>query len=191
MKSKILFFAGSARRESMNKKLARQACDMALEKGASATFVDLADYPMPIYDGDLEAEQGLPENASRLKQIFAEHQGLFIASPEYNGSFSPLLKNSLDWISRREDGNEPRLLAYTNKTAALAATAGGYFGGLRGLVPLRMLLGNLGVDVLGKQLAIPFYGEAFDARGRLVQEEALAQLSSLLDNLIEKVERLG
>lgn len=191
MQGKILFLAGSARKESMNKKLAWQAYSTALEKGANASFVDLADYPMPLYDGDLEAADGLPENAKKLKQVFVEHQGLFIASPEYNSSLAPLLKNTIDWISRPQDSQESALIAYRGKVAALAATSPGYFGGLRGLVPLGMLLGNIGVDVMGQQLAIPFYGEAFDQTGSLVDVDAVSGLNGLLDQLLSRVDRLS
>ncbi|MEX1033383.1 MAG: NAD(P)H-dependent oxidoreductase [Cellvibrionaceae bacterium] len=191
MNGKILFLAGSARKESMNKKLARHAYSLALEKGADASFIDLADYPMPIYDGDLEASEGLPENAKKLKQVFIEHQGLFIASPEYNSSLSPLLKNSIDWISRPERSDEVALVAFATKIAALSATSGGKLGGLRGLVPLRMLLGNIGVDVMGSQLAVAAYGEAFDRTGNLVDASALAALDALLDKLIVRVDRFN
>ncbi|GAB1261623.1 NADPH-dependent FMN reductase [Aurantivibrio plasticivorans] len=190
MSNKILFLAGSARAQSVNKQLAKQAYELALKKGASATFIDLADFDMPLYNGDIEAESGLPDNAIRLKQVFTEHQGLFIASPEYNSSFSPLLKNSLDWISRPHQENETPLVAYRGKVAALAAAAPGHFGGLRGLVPLRMLLGNIQVNVLPNQLAVPYYGKAFDDQGNLTDEAGLAQLENLVDDLIASVERL-
>jgi len=189
MSDKILFFAGSARKDSVNKRLAHQAYRLAKEKGADATFIDLRDYPMPIYDGDLEDESGLPENAIKLKQLFAEHKGLFIASPEYNSSFPPLLKNVLDWISRKHEADEPPLVAYQGKIAALAATSAGQFGGLRGLVPLRMLLGNIQVTVLPNQLAVPFYDKAFNADGELVNENAVAMLNKIVDQLIESVDR--
>lgn len=146
---------------------------------------------MPLYDGDLEAAEGLPENARRLKQVFADHQALFIASPEYNGFLSPLLKNTIDWISRPEAEGEPRSLAFRGEIAALAAAAPGHFGGLRGLQSLRMLLSNITVDVMGLQLAVPYYGHAFNDRGRLVDEAALAGLNDLLDQLLERVKRLA
>lgn len=187
MNNNILFFAGSARRDSYNKKLARKAYDMARAEGAAATLIDLRDFPMPIYDGDLEAESGLPENAKKLKQLFVEHRGLFIASPEYNSSISPLLKNSLDWISRKESADEPPLIAYQNKVAALGATSSGHFGGLRGLVILRMLLGNIQVTVLPKQLAIPYYKQAFNEAGELVDEPSIKNLQLIIKNLIEAV----
>ncbi len=187
MSNKILFLSGSARRDSMNKKLAHQAFELAKEKGADATWIDLADYPMPIYDGDIEAGAGLPENAIKLKKVFIEHKGLFIASPEYNSSFSPLLKNSLDWISRPHEESEEGLIAYKGKVAALGATSPGYFGGLRGLVPLRMMLGNIQVSVLPSQIAVPFYGKSFNEEGLLVDENYLAALSGVLDQLITAV----
>jgi len=187
MNNKILFLAGSARRDSMNKKLAHQAFQLAKEKGADATWIDLADFPMPIYDGDIEVGTGLPENAIKLKKIFIEHKGLFIASPEYNSSFSPLLKNTLDWISRPHEESEENLIAYKGKIAALGATSPGYFGGLRGLVPLRMMLGNIQVTVLPNQLAVPFYGKSFNDEGLLSDENYLSVLNGVLDQLIVAV----
>jgi NAD(P)H-dependent FMN reductase len=187
MNNKILFFAGSARRDSINKKLARSAYELAKTKAADATFVDLIDYPMPIYNGDLEAESGLPENAKKLKQIFVEHKGLFIASPEYNSSISPLLKNTLDWISRKETPEEAPLRAYVNKVAALSAASAGHFGGLRGLVPLRMLLSNIKVTVLPDQLVVPYYPKAFNESGELIDDKVLASLDNVVKQLIEAV----
>ncbi len=188
MSKSILFLAGSARRQSVNKRVAKKAFELAKEKGANATFIDLKDYPMPLYDGDLEAESGLPENVIKLKQIFVEHKGLFIVSPEYNSSFSPLLKNTLDWISRKQNADEAPLIAYVGKVAALAAASPGHFGGVRGLVPLRMLLSNIKVTVLPDQLAIPYYGKAFDDKGELIDESALSGLDRVVNQLIEAVQ---
>lgn len=187
MTQKILFFAGSARKHSFNKHLAHTAFAMAREKGADATFIDLRDYPMPLYDGDLEAESGLPDNAIKLKELFIQHRGLFIAAPEYNSSLTPLLKNTLDWISRPHQENETPLSAYRGKIAALASTSPGYFGGLRGLVPLRMMLGNIQTTVLPNQLAIPFYNKAFSGQGELIDESALKNLDQVVAQLIEAV----
>lgn len=152
--AKLLFFAGSARKESMNKKLAKLAADMAQEAGAQVTHIDLKDFEMPLYDGDVEAQNGIPENAKKLKQLFVEHDGFFIASPEYNSSMPPLLKNTLDWISRPHEENEASLIAFTGKIAALGAVSPGRLGGLRGLVSLRMMLGNIGVTVVPSQVAV-------------------------------------
>ncbi|HEY9397659.1 MAG TPA: NAD(P)H-dependent oxidoreductase, partial [Burkholderiales bacterium] len=115
---RILAFAGSARRESLNRKLLNIAVQAAIEAGAAVTVLDLNDYPLPIYHGDLEAREGLPGNARKLKQLFLEHQGLLIASPEHNASVSALLKNTIDWVSR-PDGGQNGLVPYQNKVAAL------------------------------------------------------------------------
>lgn len=123
MSSKILFLAGSARKDSLNKKLAKVAYELAIEQGADATFIDLKDYPLPIYDADDEVAGGLPENAIKLKALFVEHSGIFIASPEYNSSFSALLKNTIDWISRPHTEKERPLSAFADKVAGLASTS--------------------------------------------------------------------
>ena len=189
--ARLLFFAGSARKDSTNKKLAKLAAGLAREKGAEVTFIDLKDFEMPLYDGDLEDEKGLPENARRLKQLFIDHDGFFIASPEYNSSFSPLLKNTLDWISRVGEENEKPLLAYTGKIAALAATSPGGLGGLRGLVSLRMMLGNLSVTVIPNQVAIGSGFQAFNDDGGLVDEAQAQMLESVIDALINAADRMS
>jgi len=189
--AKLLFFAGSARKDSTNKKLAKLAAGLAREKGAEVTLIDLKDFDMPLYDGDLEDEKGLPENAKRLKQLFIDHDGFFIASPEYNSSFSPLLKNSLDWISRAGEENEKPLIAYTGKVAALAATSPGGLGGLRGLVSLRMMLGNVGVTVIPSQVAIGSGFQAFNDDGGLVDEAQAQMLENVIDGLINATDRMS
>ncbi len=188
--AKLLFFAGSARKASLNKKLAALAGKLAREKGADVTIIDLKDFEMPLYDGDLEAEEGLPENAKRLKKLFIEHDGFFIASPEYNSSFSPLLKNTLDWISRIHEENEPSLSAYSGKIAAIAATSAGPLGGLRGLVPLRMLLGNIGVTVIPNQVAVGSGLQAFDDAGRLSDERQAGMLIATIEAFIKTTEAM-
>jgi chromate reductase len=181
---KTLMFAGSARKASTNKKLAALAASAAQEAGGEVTLVDLRDFEMPIYDGDLEGDSGLPENAKRLKQIFVEHDGLFIASPEYNSSFLPLLKNALDWISGPHAENEQSLWTYNGKVAALGAVGPGALGGLRGLVPLRMMLGNIGVTVIPKQVAISNGFSAFDEAGALNDEQQSQMLKTTINQLI-------
>jgi len=188
MPSKILFLAGSTREKSLNKMLANNAYRMAESQGASVTLIDLKDFPMPIYNGDLEAESGLPEKAIELKKLFTEHSGVFIASPEYNSSFSPLLKNSLDWISRPHLEDEPSLSAYRNKIAAIVAASPGGFGGLRGLLPLRMMLGNMSVIVIPEQLAISHANKCFDEDGQLTDEHHNNTLSRVVSRLIEVTE---
>ncbi len=189
--AKLLFFAGSARKTSINKKLARLAAKLAGEKGADVTFIDLKDFEMPLYDGDLEDENGLTENVRELKQLFIDHDGFFIASPEYNSSISPLLKNTLDWISRVGDENEKPLVAYSGKVAALAATSPGRLGGLRGLVSLRMMLGNLGVTVIPNQVAIGSGSQAFDDEGNLEDGPHANMLEAVIDGFIKTTGRLA
>lgn len=187
--AKLLFLAGSSRKQSLNKKLAELAANMAQEIGAEVTVVDLIDYEMPLYNGDLESEQGIPDTTKRLKQLFIEHDGFFIASPEYNGSFSPLLKNTIDWVSRSSEENEAPLVAYKGKVAALGAVSPGALGGLRGLVPLRMLLGNIGVTVIPSQIAIGAGFKAFDDTGKLINESQAKMLQASIDELIITAER--
>jgi len=188
--AKVLFLSGSARKDSINKKLAKLAANMAEVAGAEVTFIDLKDYEMPLYNGDLEMEQGLPENAKKLKQVFIENDGFFIASPEYNSSYSALLKNTIDWMSRAHEENETPLVAYKGKVAALGATSPGALGGLRGLVPLRMLLGNIGVTVIPTQIAIGAGFKAFDEEGQLLDEGQAKMLQATIDELLRTADRL-
>ena len=181
---KLLMFAGSARTASTNKQLAALAASTAQTADVDVTLIDLKDFEMPIYDGDLEGDAGLPENAKRLKELFVAHDGLFIASPEYNSSFSPLLKNALDWVSRPHTENEPSLWAYSGKVAALGSISPGALGGLRGLVPLRMMLGNIGVTVVPNQVAISNGFSAFDDAGALKDERQSQMLKATIDQLI-------
>ena len=164
---KILAFAGSSRKESFNKKLLKIAVLGVQEKGGYVTLIDLADYPMPIFNQDLEQEKGIPENARKLKQLMVEHNAFIIASPEYNSTFSPLLKNVIDWASRAESDEEPPLVAYKGKLAVIMAASPGALGGLRGLVFLRMLLANIGVTVLLDQEVIPKSFKVFNDDGSL------------------------
>jgi chromate reductase len=168
-KPKILAFAGSTRRESFNRRLIAVAAKAAEEAGGEVTLVELVDYPLPLMNQDLEQEEGLPEAAKKLKALFLSHDALLISSPEYNSSITPLTKNVIDWVSRREPG-EPRLAAYQGKVAALLAASPGALGGLRGLVHLRSILGNIGVVVLPAQFALSQANEAFDEDGSLKDE---------------------
>jgi len=165
-KARILAFAGSARTDSFNKKLIAIAAEGARNAGADVTLLDLRDYEMPIYDGDLEAGEGLPANALKLREIFAAHDGLLIAAPEYNSSIAPLLKNVIDWVSRSA-GDAAMLQYIIGKTAALVSASPGGLGGLRGLVHLRQILGNIGVIVIPNQATVPGAGSAFDDSGAL------------------------
>ena len=189
---KILAFAGSARKESVNKNLVAIAARGAREAGASVTEIDLADYPMPLFDQDLEQEQGMPEHARRFKSLLINHDAFLIASPEYNSAFSPLLKNALDWASRREAADELALIAYKGKTAAIMAAAAAGYGGLRGLVFLRMLLANIGVTVLAAQQVVPHSPKAFNDDGSLIdqaKQQAVLDLGRELSTTVAKLLR--
>ena len=190
--TKILAFAGSSRKGSVNKKLVKIAAKAAENAGATVTVtvIDLADYPMPIFNQDLEVEQGMPEQAREFKRLLIEHDGFLIASPEYNSAFSPLLKNVIDWASRAESKDEPPLQAYKGKFVSIMATSPGALGGLRGLVFLRMLLANIGIIVLPEQIAIPQAFKAFSDDGTLVdktQQQAVEQLGINLVQMLRNV----
>lgn len=185
----ILVFAGSARRESLNKKLARTAADSARTTGAEVTLLDLRDYPIPLYDGDLEAESGVPENARALRRLMATHHGLILVSPEYNGFITPLLKNTLDWISR-PDGAEDGLTLYRDKVALVLSASPGALGGLRSLQLIRQLLGNLGVTVLPDQLAVGRAQQAFNPDGTLTDAAQMAKLNAMTARLHDTLRAL-
>jgi chromate reductase len=186
---KILAFAGSLRTDSFNKKLVKIAAQGARNAGAEVTLVDLRELPMPLFDADLESSDGLPENAKKFKQLLLANDGLLIASPEYNSSFSGALKNAIDWASRREKDDEPPLACFTNKVAVLMSASPGALGGLRGLVQLRMTLSNLRVLVLPDQIAVSKAGEAFNPDGSLKdskQQASIEKLGGALANFLRK-----
>jgi chromate reductase len=176
MLPKILVFAGSIRTGSHNTRLAALASKELTLAGADVTRISLADYPMPIYDGDLEANSGVPKNAVKLKQLMAAHQGVFIASPEYNASITPLLKNTIDWISRVRERGEAPLAVYKKCVFALGAASDGSYGGMRSLMALRQTLElGCGALVIPEQIAVMRASDAFDEIDNL-KEERLAQL---------------
>ena len=186
---RILAFAGSARRDSFNKRLVVVAAAAAEAAGAEVTRLDMKEHPLPLYDGDLEAAEGLPSGAVALKKLFVEHEGLLIAAPEYNSSITPLLKNTIDWVSRPSEG-EPPLVAFRGKWAALMSASPGRLGGLRGLVHVRSILGNIGVHVLPDQVAVSGAGDAFDEHGQLKDERqrrSIEQLGTKLAEMLIKV----
>lgn len=185
---KIVALAGSLRKDSYNKKLVKIAAEGARQAGAEVTFLDLRDYPLPVFDEDLEAE-GTPENALKLKEILLSHQGLLISAPEYNSSITAALKNFLDWVSRPIPG-KPRLACYVDKVAGIMAASPGALGGLRGLVHVRAILGNVGVLVLPEQTAIPVAHEAFDANGNLKDSAKQKEVEAIGEKLARTIARL-
>jgi NAD(P)H-dependent FMN reductase len=175
---RILAFAGSTRTESYNKQLVRLAAAGARAAGAQVTELDLRDYPLPLFDEDLEKAGGMPENGGKLKHLLIAHDGFLLASPEYNSSITGVLKNAIDWASRPAPG-EPPLAAFTGKAAALMSASPGALGGLRGLVHVRAILGNIGVLVLPEQVAVPRAFEAFQADGTLKDAKQQAAVEGL------------
>jgi chromate reductase len=188
-KPRILAFSGSTRTDSYNHRLVNVAAEGARAAGAEVTLLDLKEYPLPLLDQDLEQQQGIPENAVRLKRLFLDHDGLLIASPEYNSSIAPLLKNTIDWVSRPAEG-EAMLAAYQNKVAAIMAASPGGLGGLRGLVHVRSILSSIGVVVLPDQTAVPRAFEVFDDNGQLIDEKQQARVQGLgasVANMLSKL----
>jgi NAD(P)H-dependent FMN reductase len=186
---KILAFAGSTRIDSYNKKLVKIAAAGAKAAGAEVTYIDLRDLPLPLYDEDLEAQEGLPANARTFKDLMISHQGLLIASPEYNSSLTAVLKNAIDWASRPAP-NEAPLAAFAGKVATIMSASPGALGGLRGLVHLRSILGNIKVLVLPDQIAVSKAYEAFNPDGTLVdpkQQESIEKLGDGLTKILLKL----
>jgi len=184
--ARVLAISGSARNDSFNKKLLALAAAAASEAGASVTLLDLREFALPLYDGDGELASDYPENAARLRELLVAHDGLLIACPEYNGGISPLLKNTIDWMTRAPGGKaDPSL--FGGKLAALCAASPGPWGGMRGLRWVRELLNNIGVTVLADQLTIGAAHKAFGASGALAdarQADALRALGRELAALL-------
>jgi len=178
MKPKILAFAGSTREESFNRKLIKIAAASAKAAGADVTCLDLRDFPLPIFNQDLEVKEGIPPNGIKLREIFLAHQGLLISSPEYNSSVTPLLKNTIDWVSRPFQ-KEVSLACFVNKVAGLMSASPGALGGLRSLAHLRSILGNIKVLVLPDQVAVPKAQEAFNVDGSLKDRQLQASIEKI------------
>lgn len=185
---KILAFAGSTRRESFNVKLVQIAARAAVAAGSDVTVLDLKQYPLPLFDEDLEAA-GTPENARLLKELFIGHDGFLISCPEYNSSITPLLKNTIDWVSRQAPG-EGRLAGFMGKSVALMSASPGALGGIRGLVHVRSILGNLGVHVLPQQVAVANAHEAFYPHPQLKDPKLQASIEGLGIALSEFITKL-
>ena len=187
---KIVAFAGSLRSASFNKKLIAIATEAAREAGADVTLVDLRELALPLFDQDIEDASGLPDGAKRFKTLLRGSDGFLIASPEYNSSVTGALKNAIDWASRAESDDEPPLVAFRGKAAALMAASSGALGGLRGLVTLRSILGNIGVLVHTDQVCISVAHEAFDEAGKLKDARKAKKVFGLAKGLVELARKL-
>ena len=188
MTPKILAFAGSLRTDSFNKKLIRIGAEGARAAGAEVTLIDLRDFPLPIYDGDLEAA-GFPDNATKLKRLFLDHHGLLISSPEYNRSLPGVLKNVIDWVSRSEPGEKP-LSAYADKVAGLLSASPGPVGGMRSLMHLREILTHIKVLVIPDQVSVSKANEAFNPDGTLKDAKQASSVHGAAKKLAETIARL-
>jgi len=185
---KILAFAGSVRQESFNRRLLPAAIAGARAAGAEVNHIELADYMLPLFDQDRETREGLPDNARRMKALMKESRGFLLACPEYNSSITPLLKNTLDWASRK-DGAESGSVPYKDKLVGLVSASAGRWGGMRGLRHVREILTTLGCIVLPEQYCLSGADQAFDERGAIKDEkvrkgaEAIgARLATLLNH---------
>jgi chromate reductase len=189
---RLLFFAGSTREGSYNKKLARLGRHIAEANGIEAVFVDLRDYPMPIYNGDLEANEGPPEKAREFKALLGEYQGVFVASPEYNSSITPLLKNTLDWVSRVREKGETGLEVFKTRVFAISGASPGYYGAMRSLLTLRQILAiGLGALVIPEQIAVPRAADAFEADGSLKDKGQQALCKGVVEALAVAARKFG
>ena len=189
---KILAFAGSARTGSFNKKLVQVAAEGAKQAGVEVTYIDLRDYPMPLYDEDLQKKEGFPDSVLKFKALLKSHQGFLIACPEYNSSITPLLKNAIDWASRPEEGEPPlALTCFKEKVAAIMATSPGGLGGLRGLVHVRSILESIGTIVIPEQKALPGAYQAFDEQGNLTDEKQRDSVMAIGKRLAEVTAKLN
>lgn len=183
---RILVFAGSIRTGAFSSQTADVAQAELGAQGADVTRISLADYPLPIVDQDLEASEGVPQNALKLARQIAAHDGFLIASPEYNSSIPPLLKNTIDWVSRvRKDGEKP-FKPYAGKVAALCSSSDGNFAGIRGLYHLRAVLMNCGVEIVTPQCSVARAGQAFDEQGRFRDERTRQAMENVCRTLIER-----
>jgi chromate reductase, NAD(P)H dehydrogenase (quinone) len=189
-KPRILAFAGATRTQSWNKKLIRLGAAAAQEAGAEVTLIDLRDFPMPLYDGDLEAAEGLPAMGREMKALMIASDGFLLSCPEYNGSITAVLKNTIDWISRPQP-NEPRAYAFKGKAAGLLAASPGNLGGVRSLLTVRQVLTTLGVLVLPTQFALAQAAAAFHDDGTLKDEQHRTALAGVAGELVAILRRLN
>ncbi|WP_457298705.1 NADPH-dependent FMN reductase [Phyllobacterium sp. P5_D12] len=185
MLPKILVFAGSNRTGAFSGQVANVAVRTLVELGADVTRIALIDYPLPLMDEDLEEEKGIPENAMKLGRLFAAHDGILIASPEYNSSIPPLVKNTIDWVSRiSNDGDKP-LKPYAGKVVALCSSSNGNFAGIRCLYHLRAVLMNVGTQIITEQCSVPRAQDAFAEDGSFKDERTAKSMQRACQSLID------
>ena len=182
---KILAFSGSARKESLNQKFLLTAVEAVRAVGGEVTLISLRDYPLPLYDGDVEDAGGLPANARKLVDLIKGHAGLLIASPEYNSMITPMLKNTIDWCTRADDDPFP------GRVAAVVSASPGALGGIRSLKLAQQLLLHLGCHVVPGNTMLPQANKAFGPDGKLTDARALKNVQELAVKLVETATKLG
>jgi chromate reductase len=187
---KILVIPGSLRSGSLNARLAAAATHEFALAGAEVTRISLADFPLPIYDGDLQTKSGVPKNAVNLKRMMSAHHGVLIVTPEYNSSVPPLVKNTIDWVTRVQDAHETRGQVFRDRAFAIAAASENRLGGTRSLAALRLILSACHAVVIPNQLALSFASEAYDDMDRLKHPADVEALQALVRQLIELSQRM-
>ena len=187
---KILVIPGSLRTGSLNAKLAAVAAYQIAQAGAEVTRISLADFALPIYDGDLQTRSGVPKNAINLKRMIGAHHGVLIVTPEYNSSVPALVKNTIDWITRVQDAHEVRGQVFLERPFAIAAASESRLGGTRALAALRLILSACRATVIPNQLALSFADQAYDDMDRLKKEADIDALNALVRQLIEVSQRM-
>ena len=183
---KILVLPGSIRTGSHNVRLAALATKELTLLDVEVTRISLVDYPLPIYDADADARAGQPPNALKLKQMIMAHHGVFIASPEYSASVTPLLKNAIDWVSRVRERGDPTYAAFKGRVFAISAASPGRAGGLRSLMALRQILElGCGALVIPEQVTIQHADMAFDEMDNITDAGVANQFRAQLERLVE------
>jgi len=192
MTPKILLFAGSIRKGAYSGKVADCAQKELAMQGAEVTRISLADYPLPIMDEDLEEERGIPENAYKLARLMASNDAILICTPEYNGSMPPLLKNTIDWVSRiSKDTNGRPLKPYPGKVVGICSSSNGHFAGIRSANHLRAVLSHIQMEVIAPQVSVPNGAEAFDEDGEFKDERLRKGMHRLCETLIRHARLLS
>ena len=187
---KILVIPGSLRTGSLNARLAATAASEFAQAGVEVTRISLADFPLPIYDGDLQTKSGVPKNAVNLKRMIGAHHGVLIVTPEYNSSVPPLVKNTIDWVSRVQDVHETRGQVFRERAFAIAAASESRLGGTRSLAALRLILTACHANVIPNQLALSFASQAYDDMDRLRHPADIEAMTALVRQLIDVSQRM-
>jgi len=188
---RILVFAGSIRTGAYSGRTADAAQKELAIQGAEVTRISLADYPLPLMDQDLEREKGIPENAMKLARLIAAHDAVLICTPEYNGSIPPLVKNTIDWVSRVHKDGGKSLSPYPGKVVGICSSSNGQFAGIRSANHLRAVLAHIGMEVIAPQVSVPHGAEAFDDAGNFNEERLRKGMTRLCKTLIEHARLLS